>query len=234
MIVDVWSVGCILAELLHGEPFFQGKGYAHQLEVIFNIIGTPNEEQIRRISSSRAQEYVRSLPPVQKRDIRTLFPRYNREMRYDPISNPSAEVPEALRLLDAMLNFDPEKRITVEAALQHPYLKVWHDPYDEPSCPTKFDFSFEAVQDVPEMRHMIVKEVQRFRDHVRQSFPNAAGAQGGAQGGQQVPIPSEEEAKQWAAQNTEPKPEEAAMTGYNGHDMGLEESLHRGLDMRYY
>jgi serine/threonine protein kinase len=35
-----------------------------------------------------------------------------------------------------MLNFDPAKRITCEQALEHPYLAVWHDPTDEPVCPT--------------------------------------------------------------------------------------------------
>jgi serine/threonine protein kinase len=44
--------------------------------------------------------------------------------------------PLALDLLAKMLNFDPAKRITCDQALEHPYLAVWHDPTDEPVCPT--------------------------------------------------------------------------------------------------
>ena len=44
--------------------------------------------------------------------------------------------PLALDMLAKMLNFDPAKRITCDQALEHPYLAVWHDPTDEPVCPT--------------------------------------------------------------------------------------------------
>ena len=44
--------------------------------------------------------------------------------------------PLALDLLVKMLTFDPAERITCEQALEHPYLAVWHDPADEPICPT--------------------------------------------------------------------------------------------------
>lgn len=49
----------------------------------------------------------------------TLFPRAN---------------PLAIDLLAQLLHFDPAKRITCEQALNHPYLAVWHDPADEPTC----------------------------------------------------------------------------------------------------
>lgn len=67
-----------------------------------------------------------------------------------------------------MLAFDPAMRISCEDALQHPYLAVWHDPADEPTCPTKFDFGFEAVDDVEGMKNLITEEVRTFRNEVRQ------------------------------------------------------------------
>jgi mitogen-activated protein kinase 7 len=76
--------------------------------------------------------------------------------------------PDALDLLDRMLAFDPSPRITVEEALEHKYLQVWHDASDEPLCPTKFDFAFEVVEEIPQMREMILDEVHRFRNSVRQ------------------------------------------------------------------
>ena len=78
-------------------------------------------------------------------------------------------VETALDLLDRMLAFDPSSRISVEDALEHRYLHIWHDASDEPACPTTFDFAFEVVEDVAEMRRMILDEVHRFRRSVRQA-----------------------------------------------------------------
>ena len=60
----------------------------------------------------------------------------------------------ALDLLELLLAFDPAKRITVEEALEHPYLAIWHDPNDEPECPSQFDFGFEQVNDVGQMKRI--------------------------------------------------------------------------------
>jgi len=59
---------------------------------------------------------------------------------------------EALDLLERLLGFDPATRITVEEALEHPYLSIWHDPNDEPECPSQFDFDFEHVNDIGQMK----------------------------------------------------------------------------------
>lgn len=202
--VDVWSVGCILAELLGGKPFFKGRDYVDQLNQILHYLGTPNEETLSRIGSPRAQDYVRNLPRMQKIPFHTLFRSAN---------------PDALDLLDALLAFDPSSRISVEEALEHRYLQIWHDASDEPSCPTTFDFQFEVVDEIPEMKRMILDEVNRFRHAVRVQ----PGAAGGAMGqlGQQVPIP-----ETYERAYEDPRPVEA---GGQGGWNELERDL-QGLD----
>lgn len=155
-----------------------------------------------RIGSPRAQEYVRNLPFMAKRSFQSLFPNAN---------------PDALDLLNHMLAFDPSSRISVETALEHPYLHIWHDASDEPGCPTTFNFDFEIVEDVGEMRKMILDEVHRFRQHVRIQPGQQPASQGPA-----VPIP--QGGGSWGAED--PRPQEA----YGQAATGLEQDLQGGLD----
>lgn len=151
--IDIWSVGCILGELLGGKPLFRGKDYVDQLNQILNILGTPKEATLTKIGSVRAQNYVRSLPIMRKVPYSELFRDAN---------------PLALDLLEKMLTLDPYERITVNEALNHPYLAIWHDPKDEPECKVKFDFkTFETVDDIALMKQLIVEEVKNFREFVR-------------------------------------------------------------------
>lgn len=199
-IVDVWSVGCILAELLGGKPFFKGRDYVDQLNQILHYLGTPNEETLMRIGSPRAQEYVRNLPYMPKKVWSTLFPTCNEA---------------ALDILDKMLAFDPSSRISVEEALEHRYLSIWHDASDEPICQTTFDFHFEVVEDIGQMKNMILDEVQRFRSFVRQQQPlHMMGANPGGQAGN-VPIP-----EGYQPRAEEPRPQEV-----HSHLQGLEGDL---------
>ncbi|CAG8519951.1 11503_t:CDS:10 [Acaulospora morrowiae] len=146
--IDMWSVGCIFAEMLGGKPLFKGRDYVDQLNQILGILGTPDEETLRRVGSERAQIYIRSLQKKTKTPFSQLYPKAN---------------PLALDLLEKLLKFDPATRITVEQALAHPYLAAYHDEEDEPTHEHIFDFSFESVDQIDDMKKLIAREVMNFK-----------------------------------------------------------------------
>jgi len=147
--IDVWSVGCIFAELLGRKPLFPGKDYVHQLNLITKVIGSPAEEDLEFITSEKARRYIRSLPFYTRVNFSKLYPT-------------SSEL--AIDLIDKMLVFDPAKRITVEEALAHPYLNSLHDVNDEPSASSVFEFDFETeTLSNPGVRMLIWKEMTAFQ-----------------------------------------------------------------------
>jgi len=147
--LDLWSIGCIFAEMLDSPPkrrvLFPGKHYLNQLELILNVCGTPPEDEIK--GCLKAKRYMKTLAKKPKQEFKNMFPNAN---------------PLAIDLLDKLLAFDPTKRITVEDALAHPYLESMHDPEDEPTCPT-FDFNFNNDIDISEIKKMLYDEIMDFQ-----------------------------------------------------------------------
>jgi len=148
--IDVWSVGCIIAELLGRRPIFPGRDYMHQLALVVKALGMPPKEELEFIAHERARAYIESLgvgpePGVVWED---MFP---------------DAPPAAVDLLKRMLVFDPSKRITVDQALEHPWMASLHDLNDEPTCSVPFQFDFEDVQlDGNSLRELIYREVLHF------------------------------------------------------------------------
>lgn len=130
--MDMWSVGCILAEMIQGEPLFPGRHYLEQLNLILEVVGTPSPDETSWISNDRARNYVQGLPPRPGRNLVDYFNRWK----------PS---PECLDLLKRLLDFNPHTRINVNDALAHPYLTQYYDPQDEPVAeqPFRFDEEFD-------------------------------------------------------------------------------------------
>lgn len=110
--IDIWSAGCILAELLGRKPLFPGRNHIHQLELIVAILGSPNETELTRMSGLGGQDAIRSLGHRDPADLKIL------------LGNPN---PLAVDLLTKMLCFDPAKRCNVHQALDHPWLMGYRD-----------------------------------------------------------------------------------------------------------
>jgi len=53
--IDIWSTGCIFAELLGRKPMFPGDDYIHQLQIICNKLGTPTEEELNFVTSEKVR-----------------------------------------------------------------------------------------------------------------------------------------------------------------------------------
>jgi len=126
--IDMWAVGCILAEMLSNRPLFPGKHYLDQLNLILGILGSPTHSDLQSILNEKARAYLASLPFTPSVPLAKLFPTAD---------------PQALDLLGKMLMFNPGTRISVGEALQHPYLHQYYDPADEPVVEVPFDFQME-------------------------------------------------------------------------------------------
>ena len=145
--MDVWSVGCIFGELLLRKPLLPGTDANQQLEIIFNLIGTPSPDDIKKIPHPRSREKVTRMLPRQGKDLATVFRDAN---------------PHAMDLLKKLLTFDPDKRISVEQALCHPYLEGLHFPDDEPTTVpvSLFDFEYERqILTMKDLKDLMYEEI---------------------------------------------------------------------------
>ncbi|KAJ1964309.1 hypothetical protein GGI12_001506 [Dipsacomyces acuminosporus] len=122
--IDMWSVGCIFAELFLKQPLFQGRGEIDQIGKIFSTLGTPDSE---------------SWPGFQELPNAKMFkftPKPTRLAEKVGAAASGGMTPNAFDLLLRMLAFDPRQRITAEEALDHPYFSENPPPKDPSMFPT--------------------------------------------------------------------------------------------------
>ena len=75
----MWSIGCILAELLLGKPVFPGTSTINQLDRVLEITGRPNKEDVDSINSQVAGTMLESLPPTKQKRLKDMFPNASNE-----------------------------------------------------------------------------------------------------------------------------------------------------------
>lgn len=187
--VDIWSLGCILAELLSMQegsvagyqdrkPLFPGgtcyplsgdldkiktEERLDQLSMIFGVIGTPSPEDIESIGN--ANEYINSMEKTEGKPLENIFP---------------AADPAAIDLLKQMLRFNPKLRCTAEEALEHPFFKGVRrkDLEPEASEPLIGPAFLETNQiDLDTLKRKTFEEVRWYKDanaSQEASLPSAA------------------------------------------------------------
>ncbi|XP_072889451.1 mitogen-activated protein kinase 7 isoform X1 [Hemitrygon akajei] len=146
--VDLWSAGCIFAEMLARRQLFPGKNYLHQLQLILAVLGTPSDDLVASVGAERVRSYLRGLPHRKPVSLASLFP---------------GAQPQALDLLGRLLRLDPRERPTAAQALAHPFLAQYHDPQDEPECspPLELDEPPEGAGR-EELREAVGREIAEF------------------------------------------------------------------------
>jgi len=150
--IDVWSLGCVMGELLR-ETFprnalFRGQKGIDQLRVICEFLGTPKDEDIK--GDAKYKSYIKLLnyPTI---DWRKKFPKASAT---------------ALDLLSRMLQFNPEKRITVDEALKHDFFKSLYDSEEIKNCENieKMDWDIDNKKiPLAQFKQLIYDEILNYK-----------------------------------------------------------------------
>ncbi|KAE8780961.1 Mitogen-activated protein kinase 13 [Hordeum vulgare] len=161
--IDIWSIGCIFAEVLTRNPLFPGTNVTHQLDLITDVLGTPSHETLSQICNEKARRYLTGM----KRKHPIPFPRM--------FCNAD---PQAVRLLERLLAFDPKDRPTAEEALADPYFeglpKLEHEPSPYPF--SKLDFEFERWKLSKDgIRDLIYREILEYHPQMLQDYIRGGG-----------------------------------------------------------
>jgi len=146
--VDLWSVGCIFAELILRKPLMAGKNYVHQVQLILDIFGTPDSFGFELTDDARS--YMASQPFHPPMDLAQILPSMSEN---------------ALDLFRKLTTYSPTERITAHDATQHrffwdaPAVAGWKPKYENAE---QVDLAFDSHKHtLAELKQLIIEE-----DHV--------------------------------------------------------------------
>lgn len=120
--VDMWSAGCIMAEILMEKVLFAGKSSLNQIELIIELLGRPSEKDIRDLNVGSSSTLLNSIKNEKSLSFSETFAQVGSD---------------ALGLLRKLLVYSPQNRLTVEEVLEHPYFAAFHSPEEEIVCEMK-------------------------------------------------------------------------------------------------
>jgi mitogen-activated protein kinase 15 len=129
--VDLWSSGCILAEVLIEQVLFPGKSSLNQIELIIELLGRPSKKDLEEMQISFGNNSIDGLKTTKIKSITHMFNNCD---------------PQGIDLLRKLLIYNPNKRITVKEALEHPFFKDFHSVEDEIVCKSKIQIPIDDNQ----------------------------------------------------------------------------------------
>lgn len=152
--VDMWSVGCIMAEMISGKSLFPGSSTMNQLDLILEVTGRPSASDVASIKSAYAQTMLESLPPTRQRSLAEMVPKASAD---------------ALDLMRQCLQFNPAKRISADDSLRHPYVAQFHNPEDEPVAeePIKIRIDDNTKYSASDYRERLYREIAKKKREAR-------------------------------------------------------------------
>jgi serine/threonine protein kinase len=162
--IDMWSAGCLVAELYSRKPIFPGRDVKNQIEVVCRIVGKPSHEQMRNIPNRRAREFISGLPVAGRIELASLM---------------KDACPAAIDLVTRLLQFDPADRLTAAEALEHPYVAEFRD--EESEIPAHPNLTLETLEPPNEktigregVRRLMWDEMLKFHPSARLREPDSA------------------------------------------------------------
>jgi mitogen-activated protein kinase 15 len=155
--IDMWSVGCILYELITAKPLFPGKSTKHMFSLVLEVTGIPDKfeyEEIKKNYELMIEYHM--IEKVSRKSIKQLLGTYTRD-------------PATLDFLSKLLAFNPDKRLTVEEALSHPYMQDFHNPDEEIVCDKKITITMDDTQkfSLDEYRAKLYEEILKRKMEIR-------------------------------------------------------------------
>ncbi|PVF96013.1 putative mitogen-activated protein kinase MpkA [Serendipita vermifera] len=162
--IDIWGVGCILAELINGTPIFDRRDLPGQIRTIIYHLGNPPDEILDRIASPQTAQNLRyqqkqKQPPAAAPSLHQYFP--------------TANQPE-LNILRKTLTWDPAQRNDIGSLFEVGYFTAWRNRQDEAVCHKAFHFGFELEMKQEILNQHLIAEVNEFRTKVRQKTASNA------------------------------------------------------------
>ncbi|OZJ02263.1 Protein kinase gsk3 [Bifiguratus adelaidae] len=145
--IDIWSAGCVMAELMLGQPLFPGESGIDQLVEIIKVLGTPSKEQIRTMNPNYMEH---RFPQIRPCPFAKVFR--------------SHTPPEAIDLIPKLLQYTPSSRLTAAEAMVHPFFDELRSPdchmLDGRELPPLFNFTAQELFVRPDLLHRLVPSHQ--------------------------------------------------------------------------
>ncbi|KAK5696352.1 glycogen synthase kinase 3 [Elasticomyces elasticus] len=152
--IDVWSTGCVMAELMLGQPLFPGESGIDQLVEIIKVLGTPTRDQIRTMNPNYMEH---KFPQIKPHPFSKVFRKAD---------------PNAIDLISRLLEYTPTQRLSAIEAMVHPFFDELRDPNTRlpdsrhsngttRELPTLFEFSHHELSIQPNLNAQLVPQHMR-------------------------------------------------------------------------